>query len=523
MALKESLEKGRAKGLSLLSRLRGGRRRPGEDRAAPDAMAADPMTDPSIISADAAASSGEKDRAARPGIGALLSRKGSRNPSNANRGGNVEADYIDAGVISIGAERFAVSMIWTGRDEDVSIKDHARNISKSRSLAGSVQPVPNLWVEDRAANLIGLSAAASSGQKKGMRVLVTSLADDRIGARWIGAFRVAGVLDAWWIASMRDGKVFEDQMVFGRHEAEEIFMSSLEAPDWNAIIAPPEWGIPGSSDIRIGEIVGAKRGLRLRHVDPLRANMPRLILGGMVVAVAAGGLYAWSDMRARQAAEMERLREEAQNVLRVKPEDYPWHRASPIEAFIDTCRSEIERSIFLVPGWESQPISCTARRGSGAISLGWTRTSGRISWLKSGIPPEFPRPVLEGDGERASFARTFEIAVDAEALSREPWDADVMTARLRERFQSFDIALSMREKRDEGSRVRRKKGEAAPLRPIFNHHEVQIQIAASPMDYVALLEDVPALVPDALIYNVATDGWSLLVNVYHPPIFPEPN
>jgi hypothetical protein len=503
---------------SLMSRLRGAKELPEAGGDAPETL---------IVSSDIGPE--PKTPGGRKSPRRFLPSLSGKGAAPSKRGdgtggiGAAEAEYIDAGVVSVGAERFAVSMIWTGRDDDVSIREQARKLARSRSSAGANQPTPNLWVEDRVGNLVGLSDAASTGQKSGMRVLVTSLPEDGTGGRWIGAFRVQGVLDAWWIGSVRDGKVFEDQMVFGRHEAEDLFLSSLEAPDWTSVFAPPEWGVPGALGAQLGELLSPKRGQRLRHVEPVRANMPRIILGGMVIAVAAGGLFAWSDMKARQAAEMERLRQEAQNVLRVRPEDYPWHRAAPIAAFIETCRTEIERSIFLVPGWEAQPISCTGARGAGAINLGWTRTSGRISWLKSGVPPEFPAPVLEGEGDRASFSRTFDMPVDADALSREPWESAMMVARLRERFQSLDLSLSLREKRDEGSRVRRGRDEAVSLRPIFNHHEIQIPIAASPGSYGALLEDVPALVPEALVYNVAADSWSLLAKVYHPPIFPEPN
>lgn len=437
---------------------------------------------------------------------------------------SVEAEYIDTGVIGIGRAKYAVGFAWSSRNPDLSLREQVEEITSRAHVNAKGEALRyDLLLDASRMGSLGLSESQSSGQAPGMLALISCFPESTLGARWLGAFRVNGVLDAWWIGSIRDGKVFEDQIVLGRHAAEEIFHQNLEAPGWVTIIAPPEWAIPDSSDLRLGEILDTSAGIKVKHLTPLRANLPKIILVGVMGIGAIGLAVAWNDMKTREAEELERLRREAENAVILKPQDHPWFESTPVTEFVAACQVAIEKAILLVPGWEAQPISCTVDHGHGVIATGWTRDGGRISWLQAALPAGMPAPLLEDDGARASIAFGFDVAVDPDAVTRTPWDGPAIESRLRARFQSLGLEITIgesRENRKERAKDREKGSRKDIPRPVFKSHDLRVTAAAGVDEIAMLLRDVPALVPQALIYNVATSSWDLMAKAYHPPIIP---
>jgi len=439
---------------------------------------------------------------------------------------SLEAEYIDTGVIGIGRAKYAVGFAWSNRNPDMTLREQVEDLTSRVHVNTKGEALRyDLLVDASRMGSLGLSEAQSSGQSPGMQALISCLPEATLGARWIGAFRINGILDAWWIGSIRDGKVFEDQIVLGRHAAEEIFHQNLEAPGWVTVIAPPEWAIPESSDLRLAEIIEASAGIKVRHLKPLRANLPRIILLGTLAVGTIGMAWAWQDMKAREAEELARLRREAENAVVLKPQDHPWFDSTPVTEFVASCQAAIERAIFLVPGWEAQPISCTVDKGRGVVATGWTRNGGRISWLNGAMPEGFPKPVLEDDGMRASLSFGFDAPVDPNGVARQPWDGTAIEAHLRARFQSLGLEISIeesRENRKERGKDREKSAGSRKdiARPVFKSHDLGIKASAGIDEIALLLRDVPALVPHALIYNVATSSWDLMAKAYHPPIIP---
>lgn len=437
-----------------------------------------------------------------------------------------EAEYIDTGVIGIGRAKYAVGFAWSNRNPDMTVREQVEEITSRVHVNAKGEALRyDLLVDASRMGSLGLSEAQSSGQAPGMPALISCLPEATVGARWLGAFRINGILDAWWIGSIRDGKVFEDQIVLGRHAAEEIFHQNLEAPGWETVIAPPEWAIPDSSDLRLAEIIDPSSGIKVRHLTPLRANLPRIILLGALGVGAIGMAWAWQDMKAREAEELARLRREAENAVVLKPQDHPWFDSTPVTDFVSSCQAAIERAIFLVPGWEAQPISCTVDKGRGVVATGWTRNGGRISWLNGAMPEDFPKPVLEDDGMRASLSVSFDVPVDPNAVARQPWDGPAIEAHLRARFQTLGLEITIEESRENRKERGRDRDKGAGSRkdiprPVFKSHDLGINVSAGIDEVSLLLRDVPALVPQALIYNVATSSWDLMAKAYHPPIIP---
>ncbi|MCW3782571.1 type 4b pilus protein PilO2 [Defluviimonas salinarum] len=420
----------------------------------------------------------------------------------------------EPGVIAFGKKKAALGLSWTTRDEDKTVKAQIRDLNEQSAEDPASRTVNyQFYTDTKKTGFVGLGSP-DLGHKSGMKALVTLLSPAITGPRWIGVFRLDESKDLWWVGSIRDSKVFEDQIITGRHRAEEIFLTELQAPDWSSVFAPEDWGIAQTRGERLHEVVDFRGGEKLKSISPVKDNLPRIALVAAVAAVAAGGFLFFQNMKAKELRELEELRKRVESQVSLGPQDFPWYNVTRADLFISTCMSEIEKSIIVIPGWEAQPISCTISGGQGTISTGWSRMGGRFSWLRTAIPGEDPQPTMSPDGTTAAFSRSFTAPYDELSFADQPWGGAQIDSWVRERLQVFGLELSMRPNQE--------NRDAAGAKPLFNSHDIRIQTPYAMRNYGDLLRDVPALVPQVLIYNVQTSSWDLALKAYHPPILPVP-
>ncbi|WP_411840056.1 hypothetical protein [Paracoccus sp. ME4] len=419
----------------------------------------------------------------------------------------------EVGVLAFGKKKTAVALQWIPPEEDVSVKERLAELTEhSHSDPTQLSATFRFYTDTRNTGFMGIGSQ-ELGHSVGMRALVTMLSPQITGDRWVGAFQISPNGEQWWIGSIRDGKVFDDQVVNSRHQAEEVLLNDLQAPDWTAIFAPSEWGISGSRSEQLHEVVDLRLGEKLRSSTPVKDNLPRALLGTMVVAVALGGFTYVQSKKAEQARQLEELRLRAAASVTYEAPDLPWFMASDIRTFISDCGARIEDALLMVPGWENQPLSCSITRGEGSVATGWARNGGKTTWLRSLMPPQRPVPIFSEDFTTASWSEEFssEVATGDE-MSVTPWDPQVMESRIRERFLHYDLPINIRPAAGNQS--------AATNQVVFNAHEVQLSSELGFANFGDMLKDIPALVPDALVYSPATGIWDLTFRVNHPPIFP---
>ncbi|MBW3243605.1 type 4b pilus protein PilO2 [Epibacterium sp. DP7N7-1] len=434
--------------------------------------------------------------------------------ANARKGISTSPDLNleDVGVLAFGKKRTAVGLSWASFEDDMTIRAKVAEMTDFNSEDPTQQTVEfKFYTDTKQTGLIGVGSP-EWGQAAGMKALVTMLSPELTGPRWLGAFQINEANDTWWVASIRDGKVFGDQIVRSKHHAEQIFLNDLEAPDWISVYAPKEWGIPQTKHDQLYQLVDLRIGAKLKSITPLKDNLPKIIMGTMVSAIAISGYLYLDYKRAEELRQLEEMRRKAEAGMTYAPQDLPWFNATPLRDFVEVCMQEISQSIILVPGWEAQPISCTVQQGKGTISTGFSRSGGRLSWLRSAISPTEPLPVLSSNGETASWGRNFTAPVDLESIHAKPWEGDLIENRMRERFQVLETDLAIRPA-DSNRRT-------AAATPVFNSHEMKISGSFGMTIFGDILEDVPALVPQGLIYNPETGKWDMALKVYHPPLLP---
>lgn len=420
----------------------------------------------------------------------------------------LDLQYDGLGSILSGKRRYAVGLSWEPLQVGTPLKGQAERGDRSgyrRTLHAPFGTQVGFGSKDRQ-------------QRRGDPALVTAARRDLLGDSWVGAFRVSSTDRFWWVASMREGEVYEDVLFPDEASARLQLMEALDAPDWDTIIAPADWQIRDAVDGRIEQAFSLGGGSRLRPLDGKTDMIIRIVAIGGVLSIAGGSFYFWSEMKREEAERAEELRRMREATVRVDPSTYPWARAPLIEDFVDTCFDEIERIVYVVTGWGNGPLSCVLTPSGISVKAEWARNGGRISWLEAATSAGPGRVSLLADGERALLERQVETGPPPKEIPDSPWRADQIAEILQSRFQTLDLKVALR------PRVR--SLNATQLRelkaPVFNRHDLMIDTPVGVQEYARLLSDVPALVPEGLVYSLESGSWTLTAKIYHPPILPPP-
>ena len=350
----------------------------------------------------------------------------------------------------------------------------------------------------------------SEGLAAGMFAGASLFDADAMGGTWLAAFPLDGG-QLWWIVAMRDAKIYEDRVLDDGAAARAALVKSLEAPDWERIIAPTDWGIEKSEQVDLSELVSIKRATRLRLVDRSFQIGTGIALAAIVATVLA---YAWVQFS--KYWDEEKLRAEAvERSQTVANAEQPWRNSPHVSDFVSVCVSQMERATVLAPGWTPQPLICRWSKTEAKLDASWSRKSGRIPHLRGMVENRTGRRIeLAGKGESASL--TVPITFPSSAVQADLWPAWRIESVLRERFQTLGLDLNLTARvLPPGT-----SGAGGGGTRFRNRHDLGVATSVSIKEYARLLSDVPALVPESLVFRPKTNVWQLTAKVYHADLRP---
>lgn len=409
----------------------------------------------------------------------------------------------DHGVIQIGKKKYAVDLFRT-RMPETSIKEEAKLIKPiGRAETWNLYaPIPN--------NRLAYGSAGI-GHKKGQIPLGESLRTDLLGPDWIVAVRLDG--NKHWIGRMDAGEVTGDEVFTDPELAQNELFGDRATPE-RPIIAPADWGIPGSTQARLSDIVGQKTA-PLRKFGFIANNLARILFLSVVLAVAGGAYYYFKVLSDQREAEIRDMEERRKKRVVVADADYPWYEAVRPEKFLEACARLFNESLRIVPGWTGQPPVCQYASGKVVATLGYLREDdGRISWMRAAYDGAEGSVSLDEAGNGASYTVSEDlVAPQEEFRGIKPWSNQNVQRVLVERFQNVGLQPKIATKAS-------KTPEAAQDRPIFNSHSFSIGTSTFPMDIARLMSDIPATVPQSLVWDQNANQWTLDLIVYHEPILP---
>lgn len=419
--------------------------------------------------------------------------------------------YIDdQKCLRIGRRRFGVGLQWVPLDDGISVGDAIR----LNAIAGES---PNLYIKRRKAQQLGL-AFTSMGLAHGYGVAATGFGFGK-DEDWIAAFALEeitperGKTPVWWLVGYRENSVYEDRLIFEPVAAKAAIEEHVNSTSWARVIAPADWAIPDADPSALEDWFLPRRAVGLVSTNPLRAYaVPGAAVVLLMVAAAGGYLY-WQDLQ-----EQERLRLEAEARQRERDriaalQTPPWVGTPTVNEFLQVCTEAVERNLMFVPGWSPRELVCAHNEGQMSITTGWSRSGGRAAWLIAAASDQGLKVDLSPTLDGASFSEPVGFTERADVDMR-PLDPRMLDETLRLRFDTLVLDAGLR------TVAARPAPESAQQQgaPIWNYHALTFRTSAGLDEYLAVIADMPAIVPERLTYNPMNHEWVLDIRIYHPPI-----
>jgi hypothetical protein len=431
----------------------------------------------------------------------------------AGEGDEVEFEIDEEGrLVEGGRKRYAIGLLWLPYDMDRSIAEQAGD-------AGFGDDAPDLYVSIGDREQIGFGYKYN-GLRVGMPAAATLFNTEILPGNWLAAFEIAGEMgQSWWVVAWRDGQVYEDRVVTDPADAQSAFAALQEAPNWSAAICPVAWDIDGTVDYSLGSVL-KKRGrpAKLRSTSRLRTLLPIAIPLALLVIAAVAGYLVWANIQ--EQARLERLRElEAERrrlaALRAaEPVEIipPWEGMPSPERFYRICAEMFEERLIFPTGWRLQPQTCTVDGGNVVVQTSWTREGGgRLSWFLATLYEAGYEDVGVSDDLRQAtiFARRPFGDGDLDR-SITAFSSSEISERLRLRFDTLELNLRLRLVAPSGGRQNDPNAQ-----PVWSYSEIRFTESTFLEEYLKLISDIPARVPERLTYDIYSQRWDMVIRLYH--------
>lgn len=412
----------------------------------------------------------------------------------------------------IGRKKYAVGLFWTPTGGE-KIAETVKNSGPEGSFG--------LFVDLRKDGQIGL-ASREEGLKPGFLVGIKSIPPKFVGSNWIAAVPLDPI--NWWIASIRDGIVYDDQVIRNEGEAQNLFFDLHQSGEWDRVICPAQWEIDGSVQAEAVDLLVSPSSEKLRSLHPIKENIKNIIALVLVAGLLGGGYSYYQKQQAAAAAELERLRQLEAQRIRLVPANFPWANSIAIEDFVATCQREIERTTIYAPAWSIERIDClnmgrfgaqieASIRGSNSAKAAHMDVAVRQN--NNAYPGEEPGVLTySSDYKTTNYVRKIELDLDERSQEQVPLPLENIEKVLRLRSQTAGINASVKSNIERVTPAQMQRRQS----PVFNSHTLDVQTGFALDEVARLYSDIPALVPVQLTYTASSMTWRLSTAVYHPPI-----
>ena len=410
---------------------------------------------------------------------------------------NREAEKSSVNLLSLGDQCAALGLLWQLAQHKIPLREQAR-------VAGGAGNQLDIVVTFNEGKQYGF-ASTKEGLNANMLAGASLFSEANWGDNWLAAHYISDNLERWWIVAMRDRLVYEDQVCINEDTAKTLFLKSLEAPDWEKVIAPKHWDINGAETVDLYQSISTNQAAKLRPVN----FWPRIrLLFATLALVVIGINFVISTYSKYPQQQMVELQKQPQFVA---PSVMPWERFPNIYEFTVNCEQRLSALAITVPGWKLQKAECFFSDPLASLKLRWQRTNGSTAWIRSAVQELAGKEVtILNGGQLAEITSTFTLPRQTATENDNPLPPDILETLLRDRFVTLGLEIKLT------AHNARPPIAVNNTQPNLGYHVISAATSASPSEYARLLSDLPALSPISLNYQPSTSHWLLNARVYHP-------
>jgi hypothetical protein len=304
--------------------------------------------------------------------------------------------------------------------------------------------------------MIGLGAR-SAGQRAGMPSIAAEIIESLPGyASMLCAFHVDG---KFVVIAVRNGVILHDMLFTNEADARTKYAELTEIPDWNALIAPAEWGMPRAVDRNLEDILSGTNHGVLRPISRVGAGAMSFLL---LLIFALLFLYFFREpinqmfapkpqvakINPELAEEYKKQLEEKNKELDkeynirqeqvVEPLVMPFDSLPDVTERADLCFKAIGFLMQPVTGW----IQVSAECNEAYVNAIFRRSFGTLDDFYAIAADIMPGVFVQEISDNEISVRAKLPARDG-APSRDLRDADTIMRELTSRFQAVKMNVNM--------------------------------------------------------------------------------
>jgi len=409
-------------------------------------------------------------------------------------------DPVAPGHIRVDGKDVALGLLWQKRARGMTIRQQA-------AAAAGQANIHDLYAPVAGREQICLTSSSGSHAAR-MLVGALQIQTETLGTNWLAAFPLAGTPGPIWVVAMREGDVYEDSVHETVAAAHQTYLQLANAPDWETRIAPLSWKIEDADDVALAEVFHPRPLVRLQPINRVAAFAPWLMGAAMIGILSA---VLWTHL----PDALDRVMQgpaPVPEVMTLPVQPPPWLEKPLLMAFATHCIRLVGGVYIPHLGWEMAPITCGWQGRTVRVVAQWKRTGGSYGRLRDVIETRLETPLQLGcAGACATLTVTEEMAGADLHADAGNWAAATTETRLRERFHDLGLSMKMTLRQ-----LPRPAGhDAQPVAVTESYHDVSLDVASGLDDHLALLGDVPALVPEAMTFMPTTDRWLVTARIHH--------
>ena len=211
--------------------------------------------------------------------------------------------------------------------------------------------------------------------------------------------------DVYIFVCVRDGVILADGDSVGtRDEMRVRLVGDVAYGGWDVVLCPSEWGVLDSEEATFDNFFNADTFKNAKHWQLAETSIEwqkTVVPVALIVVVGIAALYGWNMWQKKQAAAVELLRLQQEEVERGQKAALtelpkPWPLMPNTNAFTHACIEASKQVGVSAGNWKLDGATCEG----GSLTVRWLK-SGESAWI-SHLKAVRPNAVIADDGQSAT-------------------------------------------------------------------------------------------------------------------------
>ena len=410
--------------------------------------------------------------------------------------------------ITVNRKKYATGLFWQPVGGGNASYNHIKNLVKN------FKQKYNLFIDYK--SMIGFGSS-----KTGIRFGMPSAAVEVLNSlsefsSFLGVFQSG---NRFYLIAVRNGIIIRDILLDSESEARKLYVELSDMPDWGALFAPTQWGMPKSQEKLLSDIIGSNVSGRLRNISVVKSLIPSIFF---LIVFALFGFYAFHspvnemiskkehkldpELAQKYKEQIEQKNKELDkqfDIVRkeIKPIVYPYNYLPDVIERAKLCYKAIGFLMQPVSGWNQTYVKCDGEYVSGNFS----RNFGTLNDFYEIGGQILPGALVQqmSDDEIVVRAKLPSLETSASLDER---DQDTVMREISTIFQKLNTNIEMKGVMDTVTNGVEKD--------TLNVIELSVSSKLIPYEFMQIFKDFEGVYMTAVNWRANTRTWNYEIIIY---------